>query len=227
MGIVMAGCGVTANSLPTLAPTPTSPPLLEITSPQTGTVIYADTINISGTSPNTNQTVMVELLGPEDDQLAQASTSSDVAGTWQITLNHGYTGDPIEVLLRIVAPAAVQIQGRAQIGLVLNTTEARPIEAQISIISPIAASIVGGDVFEVTGTAISIAQGTFTVRLMSTADEIISQSAVMVPESNMENLLPWSTELTTEGYVGPAAVIVLLADTRIAEVAIEVGGAAG
>jgi hypothetical protein len=206
--IALGACGpaVMPTPMQTVAPaTPAPFRRVNITYPQDGTVVYADKVYLSGASQDI-RTFRVQLVNPDGQTIAEATVKAEDQGTWKVELAHGYTGEPMEVTV-----TTLPIEGQAEdtdyaiATIVIAGAKYRPEGIFGRITDPTEDSTVGGDTIQLSGAVSGIPQGSFTLALMNGAN-IIDQQTVMVFNPYTVDEAPWTAELRTKGYTGPASI---------------------
>ena len=186
-------------------PTRTAPPSsaqVDIVSPSSGSIIYAEVLSITGTLTGSPQRFSVQIVTPDDVVIAQADVDSQ-PGEWSVEIPNPLTDEPIEAEIRLVASA--EIFDRASV--LLDDLANRPAGIYGSVNSPRAGMELGGDNVIVEGRASGVE--TITIQLFDdTAVNIIS--TVIVPLNNpyFVDDVTWQAEVPINGYVGSGLVTV-------------------
>jgi len=200
----LAACGRAATPpLLELSPAPPTEPV-RIDYPPTGAVIYADTIPLAGWAAIPDFTI--ELVDLDEHVVAQvAVTGADAA--WTVELVHGYTGAPTEMLLRAtpIVSAEPPIY-YTMVTIALAGSAARPAETFGTITFPAEGTSLGGDFIPVTGIASGAPDNTFWVILTTADGAVVDRREVTFYNPQSVDAMPWTTELTTGGYIGPATI---------------------
>jgi hypothetical protein len=225
--LMLVGCrpGPIATSTPTM---PQLTGTVAIEAPITGALIYAEVIQLSGTAANLpdNQFALT-LSGPDAIELAR-STVQVVDGRWQIELPHSYQDVPIEVAItagstdpRIETPYDVVL-------VALAGLDYRPEGTYGSIIFPTEGSTVGGDSLQVEGLTSGLIENRLNLRLLVNDEDLINDETITIQNPYFIDEMPWSAEISTDGYTGPAILqIVDSDDTVLAAINLTVETAAG
>lgn len=210
--ILFSGAACSPNP-PAATATPLLPPTLsgtvEISIPQAASVIYAEALYLAGTAENIpNQQFKIKLLDPEGLALTQVDVAVQEDGKWQVELVHGYTGDPTEITIAALpsytdAPADTLYAERS---VLLAGHSARPEGTFGSITAPLANDTIGGDFIQVSGTVSGVFENTFTVELRAEDGAVIDQKLVTATNPYFIDEVPWTAELLTSAYTGPATI---------------------
>ena len=202
----LAACNGTAET-PVINSTPSTEPLIgdvSIVHPAEGSIIYSELLWVDGeTSDWQGETFNLQLLDLDDNLIAQAKIQPESDGTWQVTLEHGYQGEPIEATLVIVSNTEQILASRS---VVIAGMAYRPEGVFGSITLPISGSTLGGDSFTVQGTASGVFENSFVVALETPDGEVIDQEVVTAFNPFYVDEMPWEAELETKGYIGIATI---------------------
>jgi hypothetical protein len=191
---------------------PTLPPLsgtVEIDFPQDGTVIYAESLYVSGSASGVpDNQFTLKLVNADDQTLNQATVQVDDSGKWQVELVHGVEGEPSEMAIFAVpsyadAPAGSDYDIRS---VVIASKDYRPEGVFGSILAPFEGSSVGGDIIPVNGTVSGVFEGEFTLELTAEDGTLLDSQQVLAMNPNFIDEVPWSAEIATQGYTGQATI---------------------
>lgn len=211
---IVAACGPAANA-PTATPEiPTPQGQVVIENPANGSIIYAETLTVSGTASDLPDDTFRLILRAPDDTVVTEADVTVIDNRWQTEFVHEHEGDPAEMML-IAAPTDATITGDYDIvSLVVSPLENRPDGTFGTIISPQEGQSTGGDIIAVAGTASGLFEGTLIIRLLNEDDAIISENIITVTNPGIVDDVPWSAEITTEGYTGPATLTIGYTDAQ-------------
>jgi hypothetical protein len=206
---LLTACNLTDNNAPNNAPT--SPPGLtgsvDIAYPIDGTTVYAEALLMRGTASGLpNNTFTLEIVGVDDEIIARSSvTMTD--GQWMVELPHSYTGEPIEVsIYAIPSDPDLTSDLRYDTGtIILAGLSYRPEGIFGTVTFPTADSTVSGETIPVSGTASGLFEGTMLLGLYSEDGTEISR-LVLTLEGQPYDVVPWTAELPTNGYIGLAEI---------------------
>lgn len=203
-------------------PTPTTPPFtseVTLTRPQPGTVVYAESLSISGiVNGDDAQTLLIDLL-VAGELLTQATIDAD-PGVWSLELPHTYSGEPA-VLELVVSPAGDAEGEYARIPLTVADIVHRPDGAFATIFLPQSGDTVGGDAIPVEGTASGM--DTLRVLLLADDDTILNEQSVALVNPFLVDEVPWQVELEPGDYTGAARIELRYpADVQATPVAVEI-----
>jgi hypothetical protein len=231
-GALLAGCdsgtSSTATAQPTDIPTLTG---VEIESPQSGTVIYAEMVYISGAVTGESRVFRVELVDTEDNILAQV-TLDEEPGDWAAELVHGYTGEPTEITIR-AAPDDDDETAYDTVSVLLADSSQRSPGSFGSILQPGDGVMLGGDSIPVEGMASGLFENEFILELIDEGGTTIDQEFVLLNNPYFIDEVPWQAVLNVSGYTGPAQIRAYYIDAEdgseqtLDSITIEIGDAAG
>ena len=209
--LLLSACAGAANTTNN-TPVPTIPVLVgqaDILTPATGSIIYSETLTISGTANDLPpEGFTVRVITAQDDLLAETTlrTADLDAGRWSLQIAHGYVGQPTEISV-LAAAANPVIPGRYDVSsvLLLPLSE-RPEGVFGSIRFPASDAVVGGDSIQVEGTLSGVADGRFTLALYERAGDLISEQPVVLDGYTALDEGVWTATVQTNSYVGPAVL---------------------
>jgi hypothetical protein len=184
-------------------PTTTTEPgasSVDILLPQTSTIVYAESIQISGRLADSPQQFSIRLITPDGQTIAEAQVDAQ-PGNWQLEVVHGYSGDPSEIEIQAVA-ANGEIYDRESI--LLSSITHRPEGAFVSIIVPLDGDTVGGDLILVEGRASGIESDSMTIELIDSNNSIVDSQVVTLNNPAVIDEVPWSAELNRGQTTGSA-----------------------
>jgi hypothetical protein len=231
-GVLLAGCdssaSPTATALPTDIPTLTG---VEIESPQSGTVIYAEMVYISGAVTGESRVFRLEMVDTEDNVLAQ-TTLDEEPGDWTAELVHGYAGEPTEITIRAV-PDDGDETAFDTVSVLLADSSQRPAGSFGSILQPGDGVTLGGDSIPVEGMASGLFENEFILELIDEGGTTIDQEFVLLNNPYFIDEVPWQAVLSVSGYTGPAQIRAYYIDAEdgseqtLDSITIEISDAAG
>jgi len=203
--LLLSACGGTTDGASTQ---PTATPMLtgsiDILYPQTGTIVYAESLYLSGTVADVEQlTFTLQVIGADEQIIAQTNVDTP-AGDWQIELIHGYTGEPTEATIRAIPLTGDGIYDSASI--IISANSYRPEGVFGSIITPGDGDIVGGDMLLVEGSVSGVFEGTFQLALINAAGTMIDEQTITAFNPYFIDEVPYQAELATNAYTGPATI---------------------
>lgn len=208
--VILTSCRTAAPSA-TMIPTSTAVPSaltgrVTILTPPQGAVVYSEVLNISGiVSGLPGDTFMLTLAGPDDETIARAVIHA-ADEEWRIELPHSYIGEPVEASLiaRPADPLVSEIY--AQQTIALAGLSYRPEGMFGSITFPVEGSTAGGETLLITGSASGVPEGALTVDLIAEDGQTVTRTYAATVNPYLIDDMPWSAELGTQGYTGPAAI---------------------
>lgn len=203
--LFLAACQGDSNQ-----PSATEPPpaaSITIDSPQDGTVVYAETLYITGQTGSTAQNLKIELVDIDDNVIAETTVNAQPGG-WQIELPHGYTGDPSEVIVRAVNADAGSEQVYDSATILISDITHRPDGIFGSITYPANGIEVGGDMLLIEGRASGAPENTIIVELVG--ETVIDSQVITLMNPYFVDEVPWQAELATNGYTGQATIQVYI-----------------
>lgn len=228
--LMIAGC---TSDEPSETSMPTQPPLVghvEITSPKTGAIIYAETLYIGGSIQGVDRfQLQVQTL---DGDMLYDSGVMGVAGHWNIEIPHAYVGEPIEAIVRAKSSDDRVTLPYGEMSILISSLDNRPEGIFGAILAPADGSPAGGDAIQVNGTASGIPDNRLTVTLRDDKGLIDKQVIVQDNPYHVDERT-WSADLLTNGYTGTAMIDLAYTDsdsgaeTLLDSISIVIGSAAG
>ncbi|MCA9913418.1 MAG: hypothetical protein KC496_08710 [Anaerolineae bacterium] len=174
---------------------------VNITSPLTGSSIFAEAIYIAGTAqgiPDDRFHLRVVTI----DEVILAETDIIIENNaWSVELIHEYDGVPNEAL--IIAEDGNGNQYDAE-SVLIASMENRPQGTFGIIISPQEDAVVGGDQIEVMGTGSGLFENTLFLQLANPDGEIITEIVITLDNPYFVDERVWVADVNTEGHTGPA-----------------------
>jgi hypothetical protein len=215
--LALSACSLTTDESP--APTTPVPPTETLTGtvnieyPLDGTIVYSEVLYVSGTASGVpGDEFSLRVLGDNDEILAQWIVQLQPAdeGRWTAELVHGYAGQPVEAHI-VALPVDTDFPAPAtntydSVLVALLHHSSRPADLRGSISSPNEDATISGATVFVSGTASGIFENTFTVSLLDEDGDEISSQIVTVVNPYFIDEVPFSVELPTNGYTGPAQI---------------------
>ncbi len=227
-----SGSGFPENDEGFEAPTPTNRPLqsaVVIDHPSDGTIIYAETLYITGRVSEVAQQFNIEVVDI-DGNVIYTITVDSLPGEWQRELVHGYTGEPSEFILRVVPAspdATFEIYDSSAI--LLSDVNNRPAGIYGAITQPINGAQIGGDMILVSGRISGAAQVRVEV-VTDTGDTLDTAEALMTNPYLLDEVI-WQAEITLGNYIGQVTLLAVAinADDEIelGRINLSIGAAAG
>jgi len=226
-----SACG--ADSTPTEPLAPTEPPLIgavEITSPKLGSVIYAETLFVSGTIQGVDAfRLRIETMSGET--LFNGDISG-IDGHWNREIVHGYAGEPIEAVIHAKSTdsrVSLQYDERP---MLISSVAYREDGILGLILYPTEQQSVGGDSIQIEGTASGIPDSRLSISLRH--DEgLIDKQIIFLDNPYRIDARTWSADLLTNNYQGAAFIDIAYTDPQtnseqvLDTISIVVGSAAG
>jgi Immunoglobulin-like domain of bacterial spore germination len=202
--LLLAACQATAQPTATLEPTLQG--TVNITTPMSGALIYAEALWIAGEADNVPQAgFKLRVVTAEDVVLAE-TTVQPQDGQWLVELVHGYTGDPSEVSIYALALDERIVQDYDIETILIAPLAMRPEGVFGSIHAPQDGATPGGDTILVTGSASGVFENQFTLTLeQPDGTEIASVPVTMTNPYFVDEML-WEASLPTHDYTGPAVI---------------------
>lgn len=198
-----------AACAPAVPPAPTIPPLVgdvQITTPQTGSIIYAPTVYLGGTASGLPAEGF-RLLIVSAEEVTLADTPVQPQGdNWTLELPNPVTTTPVEVTISAL-PVDASVPGDYDIvSAVFATEKERPEGIFATIITPFDNDTAGGDIIPLYGTASGLFEGTLNLALEQPDGTVITEQFIPVNNPGVIDEVPWEAELTTNGYRGMAVI---------------------
>ncbi len=185
-----------------LIPTPDNG-TVEILTPQTGSIIYADTLYLAGTATGVAGEFTVQVIGADEQVIAQATVPTGGAN-WQVELPHGYSGDPTEAIIAARPTAGDGEYDRVTVALAGE--QQRPEGSFGSITAPAEGDTLGGDVIEVSGRGSGLFENSLLISLIAADGAVLDNQIITLNNPYFIDDVPWRAELSTRNYSGSAAI---------------------
>lgn len=175
---------------------------VDILLPRTSTIIYAETIQISGMLADNPQEFSIRLLTPNGETLTEVQVNAQ-PGEWQTEVIHGYSGDPSEIEIKAVATNGEIYDTES---VLLSSITHRPEGVFASIIAPLEGDTVGGDSIPVEGRASGIESNSLTIELVDSNNTVVDTQLVPLNNPSVIDEVPWSAELNRGQATGSATI---------------------
>jgi hypothetical protein len=202
--LILSACQSTAE--PTTTPEPTLQGTVNITTPISGSVIYAESLWIEGNAENVPADgIKIRVVTAEDTLLAETTVQPE-AGKWQVEVVHGYTGDPTEVSIYAMSPDEQVMQEYDIETVMIAPLNMRPDGVYGMILSPQDGDTPGGDEIPVIGSASGVFENQFTLALEQPDGTEISTVHVTMMNPYFIDEMLWEASLPTNEYTGPAII---------------------
>lgn len=189
-------------------PTNTVQPFIaqvEITSPRSGSIIYAESIVVSGTVSGSPQQFVVQLVTPDDVEIARAEVDSQ-PGAWSVEIPNPRTDEPIEAEIRLIS-ASGEDGAYDRVSVLLDDLSNRAEGVYGSVTLPRTGMEVGGDIIIVEGRVSGVEN--ITIQLTDdTSVNIISSVILDVGNPYAVDDVQWQAEIPTNGYTGSGVITV-------------------
>jgi hypothetical protein len=203
--LLLAACTSADSNAPTSVPGLTGS--VDLVYPLDGTTVYAEALSLRGTAQGLpNNTFTLEIVGVDDEIIARSSVVV-TDGQWSVELPHSYTGEPIEVSIYAI-PSDVDLTSELRYDtgtIILAGLSYRPEGIFGSITTPTVGNTVSGETISVSGTASGLFEGNMLLGMYSADGTEISR-IVMTLEGQPYDVVPWTADLSTNGYVGLAEI---------------------
>lgn len=191
----------------TVFPTvPTIQGTVNIITPASGSIIYAESLWLAGESDNVpDEGFKIRIVTAEDEILAETTIQPE-NGQWQLEIVHGYAGDPTEVLVYALPVDERITQDYDITTILISSLEQRPDGVFGRILSPQNSDTPGGDEILVIGSASGVFENEFTLAMLRPdGTEISSVQVIMLNPYFVDDML-WEASLPTNDYTGPATI---------------------
>lgn len=196
--LFLASCGSTAEQPASRAGTADGEAVFIY--PQTGTLVYAEVLFISGTwTGEQPASLRVEGRDAAGTVLVQADIAA-AGDTWQAELLHAYSGEPVEVLLRVLSPDGSTVH--AESSIVLAGTGYRPTGSFGHILQPRAGQTLSGGSIRVGGSVSGLPDNTFQLTLSAEDGTILDETSLTVLNPYGIDEVPYEAELQTRAALG-------------------------
>lgn len=227
---LLASCGTDTQSK---TPVPTEPPLegrVQVTSPQIGSIIYAEVLAIAGTIEDVDAfQLQIETL---DGVMLFDGEIEGVDGRWSREIVHHYDGEPIEAVIRAKSTNSRVTLTYSEVPILIASRAYREDGIFGSILFPADQQSVGGDAIEITGTASGIPNNRLSIMLRH--DEgLIDKQIITLDNPYQIDERVWVSNLLTNGYQGEAFIDITYTDNEteteqiLDTISIQIGSAAG
>jgi hypothetical protein len=214
-----------AMPLPTMTPAiPTLEGNVDILYPQDGSVIYSEALTISGTATTSN--FALKMIGPDEKIIAQTTVQAQ-EDDWKVELVHSYRGEPIEVNILAVPTDADSDLDYDIATILIAPLDSRPEGVFGSITAPSDGDSVGGEVIQISGTASGLPENLLSIALIGSDGAIIDSRDITVYNPYVIDDMPWTAELTTNGYTGVAEIRISSGETTLSSINVNVTAEAG
>ena len=226
--LLLAACGGDSDSEGFANPTATfeaGAATVNITAPPSGSIIYAESIRISGEVLGSPQAFSIRLLTPDEQVITETDVDAQ-PGEWQVELVHGFTGTPTEVEIMATGADGTVLDTST---VLLSDVSNRPEGSIATITLPLDGDTVGGDVIPVQGRASGIEGGLLTLQLVDSADNVIDSETMNLLNPFVIDDVPWQADLERRDATGSATIRLLSADeaNEFDRVAVTLSEAAG
>jgi hypothetical protein len=228
---LVSACGT--DNTPAEPPVPTEPPLIggvDITSPKLGSVIYAETLFVTGTIEGVDA-FRLHISTLNGDILFDGSISG-VDGHWSREIVHNYNGEPVEaIILAKSTDSRVSLQYDER-PILIASASYREDGLMGLILFPTEQQSVGGDSIQIEGTASGIPDNRLSISLRH--DEgLIDKQVIILDNPYRIDARTWSGDLLTNNYQGIATIDIAYTDPEtnteqiIDSITVTIGSAAG
>lgn len=191
---------------------------VDITSPLSGAIIYAETIFLSGTASDIpDEGFQIQLLAPDDSVVAEA-TVQPTDGTWAVEVVHNYTGDPTEVNIIAKSVDANNASTYDIESILLSAIDNRPDGTFGEVTSPTDGMSIGGDTLLISGRGSGFFENTFGLILETPDGELITEIPVTLNNPNFVDDMPWEAEIPRNDFVGNAVIRMVYQDMESGDV---------
>ena len=223
----------TTDNTPSEPPVPTDPPLIgavEITSPKLGSVIYAETLYLSGTIQGVD-TFKLHIETLNGETLFNGDISG-IDGHWNKEIVHGYSGEPIEAIIHAKSSDGRVSLQYDELPILIASLSYREEGIFGLILYPADQQSAGGDSIQIEGTASGIPDNRLIV-LLRHDEGLIDKQIIILDNPYRIDARTWSADLLTNGYLGTAFIDIAYTDPEIQSevildtISIIIGSAAG
>ena len=180
---------------------------VRIIHPQAGANLYAEVMYVSGTAlAVSDERFVLRLVGPDSAVISSHIVEAQQDGRWQVELLHGYSGEPIEVVIEALPVGAADQQLYDAVTVMMAGIQHRPASPTGGIHYPVPEEPVGGEAIVVNGAFSALPDSVFWLALIAADGRLLDERQVKLHNPYHVDLMPWSAELATSGYAGPAEV---------------------
>jgi len=230
---IIASLSACGSDTPTEPPAPTQPPLIgavDITSPKLGSVIYAETLYVSGTIQGVDVFKLhIETLTGE---ILFDGEITGIDGHWNKEIVHDYTGEPIEAIIQAKSTDSRVSLQYDELPILIASVVYREEGIFGLVLSPTEQQSVGGDSLQIEGTASGIPDNRLAIMLRH--DEgLVDKQVIILDNPYRIDARTWSADLLTNGYLGTAFIDIAYTDPEtnsehiLDTISIIIGSAAG
>lgn len=228
--VILSACGADTPAEP---PAPTEPPLVgavTITSPKLGSVIYAETLFISGTIQGVDVfTLHIETVAGET--LFNGKITG-INGHWNREIVHGYSGEPLEAIIQAKSTDLRVSLQYDELPILISSLAYREEGIFGLLLFPAEQQSVGGDSIQVEGTASGIPDSRLSI-LLRHDKGLIDKQIIVLDNPYRIDERTWTADLLTNGYLGTAFIDIAYTDSEtkseliLDTISIIIGSAAG
>ncbi len=199
-------------AVPDAPPQPTEPPLVggvSIASPQLGSIIYAETLAISGSMDGV-EAFRLTIETATKDLLFDGIINS-VDGSWQTEIVHGYQGEPTEAILTARSTDRRVSLTYDELAILLTSVSYREEGIFGQVLTPANEQQVGGDAIQVSGTVSGLPTNRLSI-ILRHDEGLIDKQIITIDNPYRIDERVWSADLLTNGYLGRAVIDVSYTD---------------
>lgn len=198
---------------------------VSVTMPLASTVHYASALSVRGTASGA-PALKVVLADADGGVLSEARLQPDSSGAFAAEVVHGYSGEPLEAVLSVLAADDAAAEPYAVIPVTLAASAHRPDGVYAYITTPMDGGQVGGDLIQVAGRASGLADTPVTVTLTDEAGQVIATQEAAPGSPYALDEVPWSVAFERGDYTGNAVIRMTYGDVS-ESLAVQVTEAAG
>lgn len=178
---------------------------VDIIHPLDGTVIYAESMVITGTLfGSESQTFTLQLVNPDDEIIAEAPLTAS-RGDWEVEIPHGYTGDPTAITIRAV-PENADLGAYDSVSIFMADMSFRPDGTFATVRTPPQDAPIGGDSVLIEGSVSGLSTNQLLVALVDAEGNTLNEQTIEVFNPFFIDETLWQVEFTLTGYVGEAQI---------------------
>lgn len=209
--MMLSACG---GDAPAETPMPTEPPLIggvRITSPQLGSVIYAEVLVVAGTIEGVDS-FQLEIETVDGMALFDGEIQGH-DGHWRLEIVHDYAGEPVETVIRAKSTDDRVSLQYDEVPILVSSLRFRDAGVFGTIWSPLPEQSLGGDSIEVMGTASGIPDSRLTILLRHDGG-LIDQQVITLDNPYRVDERVWIANLLTNGFLGEATIEIAYVDIQ-------------
>lgn len=211
--ILLAACTPSVPAAPTVA-APVGD--VQITTPQTGSILYSPTLYVAGSAANLPAGGFILRAISADDTVIGETTLIPDGENWSVELAHTRPTEPTEITLYAL-PIGDVLGDYDVVSIVLSTEDQRPDGVFGMILTPFENDEMGGDMLPIYGTASGLFENTLIIALEQPDGTLLQEQVITVNNPGIIDEVPWTAEIPTNDYTGAALIRAYYEDASTGE----------